>query len=261
MKKKLKKVSVLITNYNNQKYINQCIKSLLNQKYKNLEILFHDDSSTDNSLKIVKKYKKVKVIKNKVRSNFGSYNQINALKKLFKKSSGEILFLLDSDDYFSTKKINRIMKVFNSNKSLIAIYDLPILKFPNKSLFVKNKGKILNNFWPYIPPQSCISIKRKNFKSIIDSINIRKFPDIWMDFRIAIYLKYIIKNFYVHSENLTFYRQSPNMISSRFKHLSFFWWKRRLQAHNYIKYYFNKNQITYKKNLDYYITIITNKFL
>ena len=148
MKKKLKKVSVLITNYNNQKYINQCIKSLLNQKYKNLEILFHDDSSTDNSLKIIKKYKKVKVIKNKVRSNFGSYNQINALKKLFKKSSGEILFLLDSDDYFSTKKINRIMKVFNSNKRLIAIYDLPILKFPNKSLFVKNKGKILNNFWP-----------------------------------------------------------------------------------------------------------------
>ena len=177
MKKKLKKVSVLITNYNNQKYINQCIKSLLNQKYKNLEILFHDDSSTDNSLKIIKKYKKVKVIKNKVRSNFGSYNQINALKKLFKKSSGEILFLLDSDDYFSTKKINRIMMVFNANKSLIAIYDLPILKFPNKSLFVKNKGKILNNFWPYIPPQSCISIKRKNFKSIIDSINIRKFPE------------------------------------------------------------------------------------
>ena len=52
MKNKLNnvKVSVLIANYNNEKYINKCISSLLEQTYKNLEIIFIDDYSNDNSL-------------------------------------------------------------------------------------------------------------------------------------------------------------------------------------------------------------------
>ena len=52
------KVSVLVVNYNNSKYINKCINSLLNQDYKNIEIIFLDDSSCDNSNEIIKKFKK-----------------------------------------------------------------------------------------------------------------------------------------------------------------------------------------------------------
>ena len=44
------KVSVLIANYNNYQYIDQCINSILNQTYKNFEIIFFDDYSTDRSL-------------------------------------------------------------------------------------------------------------------------------------------------------------------------------------------------------------------
>ena len=47
MKKNLK-ASVLIANYNNQKFVDECIKSLKKQSYKNLEIIFHDDCSSDN---------------------------------------------------------------------------------------------------------------------------------------------------------------------------------------------------------------------
>ena len=53
MKKQIK-ASVLIANYNNQKFINQCIKSLLNQTYQKIEIIFHDDYSNDNSIKEIK---------------------------------------------------------------------------------------------------------------------------------------------------------------------------------------------------------------
>ena len=60
-----------------------------------------------------------------------------------------------------------------------------------------------------------------------------------MDFRLAIYLKYIEK-FYIHEQNLTIYRQNVNSVSSGFTFLSTNWWKRRLQAHQYIKFFLIK---------------------
>ena len=63
------KASVLIANFNNQKYINECLRSLLNQTYKNFEIIFHDDNSNDESIINIKKYKNVKIIENKKREN------------------------------------------------------------------------------------------------------------------------------------------------------------------------------------------------
>ena len=58
-------VSILIACYNREKYIDRCIKSCLDQTYKNLEIVFVDDSSTDKSYQIAKKFKRVKVYKKK----------------------------------------------------------------------------------------------------------------------------------------------------------------------------------------------------
>ena len=52
------KVSIIIPNYNNEKYIEQCIKSCIFQEYKNLEIIIIDDGSNDNSEKIISKYYK-----------------------------------------------------------------------------------------------------------------------------------------------------------------------------------------------------------
>ena len=52
------KASVIIINYNNAKYVDQCIRSILLQSYKNFEIIFVDDNSQDNSLEVIKKYKK-----------------------------------------------------------------------------------------------------------------------------------------------------------------------------------------------------------
>ena len=51
-------VSILIANYNNAEYLNRCIQSCINQSYKNLEILIYDDKSVDNSLTIIRKYRK-----------------------------------------------------------------------------------------------------------------------------------------------------------------------------------------------------------
>ena len=111
------KASVLIINYNNEKYISECINSIRNQSYKKkIEIIFHDDNSTDKSLNVIKKYKNIKVIRNKSKSKQGSYNQIAAIKRSFELSKGKIIFLLDSDDYFTKDKVQKILKVFIRKK-------------------------------------------------------------------------------------------------------------------------------------------------
>jgi len=255
------KVSVLIANYNNQQYIENCIDSIKQQSYENIEIIFHDDLSSDYSIKKIKEYKNIKVIKNKKRGKYGSFNQINAYKRAFKKSSGDIIFFLDSDDLFRKNKIEVVVNKFLSNKKISSIFDLPIHAYSDKIKIIRNKKKIIPSYWPYIPPQSCVAIKRNHFNKMINKINFNLFPDIWMDFRIAIYLKYIEKNFFILEKNLTIYRQSPKMISSKFIFLSFNWWKRREQAHAYVKYFFFKNKIQYKKNIDYFFTKFLNFFI
>ena len=58
-------VSVLITNYNKGKFLKNSITSVLNQTYKNKEVLLFDDCSKDDSLKILSKYRNIKIIRNK----------------------------------------------------------------------------------------------------------------------------------------------------------------------------------------------------
>ena len=96
---------------------------------------------------------------------------------------------------------------------------------------------------------------------MFDYIEIKDFYDIWFDFRIAIFAKYIIKNFFILDKNLTYYRKVNTGVSSNFKFLSKKWWNRRKQAHNYVKFFFDKNKIKHKKNIDYFITKSINHFI
>ncbi len=266
MQKKVKnfehlKVSVLIANYNNEQYLNDCISSIIKQQYHNIEIIIHDDASSDNSIKKLNKYKNITIIKNRKRGKHGSYNQMKGYYRAFKKSSGDIIFLLDSDDLFKKKKIKIVTNFFLKNKKKSILFDLPIFKYKKNLRYIKNKKKFITNYWPYIPPQSCIALKREEFTKIFKKINFNLFPDIWMDFRIGLYLKYLKKDFSILDQNLTYYRQSEEMVSANFKFLSFSWWKRRKQAHEYVKYFFSKNKIHHIKNFDYFLTSLINYFI
>ena len=111
------KVSIILVNYNNSKYLNRCLHSLYQQTFKNFEIIFIDDSSTDNSLKIanqiINKYnfKKYNITVNKKKTSFGSFNQMNCILKGLKLSKGEIISFLDSDDFFHKDKIKNIIEL------------------------------------------------------------------------------------------------------------------------------------------------------
>ena len=255
------KVSILIANYNNANYISDCISSLKNQSYKDIEIIFFDDKSTDLSLEIAKKFPGVVIISNSnEKQKHSSFNQLNSYKEAFKKSTGEIISFLDSDDYFHEEKISNVVKEFEKNNNLKVVFDLPIIK-TDISEKIPKRQFLNKTYWPYIPPQSCLSISRKYIEQIYDLIDFNLFPNIWMDFRIGIVSKYILDSYYILNKRLTYYRQSEKNISSKFRHMSRAWWKRRLEAHDYIKYFFLKHKIKHKKNFDYYLTKLINFFL
>ena len=91
-------ISVIIPVYNVEKYIEQCLESVLNQKMKNIEVICIDDCSTDSTLGILQKYaegdKRVKVVSNKTNRNAGASRNIG-----INMASGKYIHFLDSDDW------------------------------------------------------------------------------------------------------------------------------------------------------------------
>ncbi len=89
-------ISIIIPVYNVEKYLSKCLDSVINQTYKNLEIICINDSSQDNSLKILKRYaeidSRIKVI---VKENEGVSEARNRGLDV---SNGEYIMFVDADD-------------------------------------------------------------------------------------------------------------------------------------------------------------------
>jgi glycosyltransferase involved in cell wall biosynthesis len=122
-------ISVLIANFNGEKYIKRCLNSLSKQKFQRFEVIFFDDKSTDKSIDLVKKFKNklnIKIIKNyQNKTKYSAYNQINSYIEAFKLSKGEIIIFLDSDDFFKKNKLYEIFRFFEKFKDKNLVVDLP----------------------------------------------------------------------------------------------------------------------------------------
>ena len=93
----MEKISIIMPIYNCEKYLKRSIESVLNQTYKNLELILINDGSTDNSLKVCREYERkddrVQVIDKK---NGGVSSSRNAG---FKIATGEYVTFVDADDW------------------------------------------------------------------------------------------------------------------------------------------------------------------
>ena len=256
------KVTILIVNFNNSKYISRCIKSMLAQSHKNLDIIFIDDQSTDNSIKIAKTFKNIKIIKTKNKSRYGCYNQINAYRIGFKYAKGDYIFFCDSDDFFKKEKITTYLKFFSKKKISNICFDKPISLEKNKKKKIKiyPRSKFLIP-WPKIPPQSCIVIKKIYFKKIIKKISINRFNSIWFDFRLVNQAIIDFNEITVLPYYLTYYQQHESSISIGYKKYSSNWWKRRYEAHKFLKYLYKKNNKKLNFSADKILTSLINKFI
>ena len=106
-----KKISIIVPVYNVEDYIERCLYSLVNQTYKNIEIIVINDGSTDKSLEIAKKFcEKDSRIKIYTKKNGG----LSAARNFgLKKITGDYVMFVDSDDWLELKALKQLSKYMN----------------------------------------------------------------------------------------------------------------------------------------------------
>lgn len=128
-------ISVIIPVYNVEQYLNRCMDSIINQTYRNLEIILIDDGSTDNSGKICDEYKlkdnRIKVIH---KENGGVSSARNVGLDIAK---GNYIGFVDSDDYIENDMYEILYELLVRNKTDISCC--------NKFVFNKNKNKFITS--------------------------------------------------------------------------------------------------------------------
>ena len=113
----MKKISIIIPNYNGEKYLKRCLDSVVNQKYSQKEIIVIDDGSTDDSIEIIKNYgENIKLIKAKhCGPNLARKAGIDA-------ATGDYILFVDSDDYIEKGTLQKIAEEFEEN-------DVDVIRF------------------------------------------------------------------------------------------------------------------------------------
>ena len=109
-----KKISILMTVYNSEKYVSKSIQSILNQTYKNFEFIIVDDFSNDKTRKILKKIKNKKVKIYLLQKRFG---RTKALNYGLKKCRSNIIAIQDADDISNKKRVLISMNELNKDDS------------------------------------------------------------------------------------------------------------------------------------------------
>lgn len=138
MSKKNLKFSIITPSYNQAKYIEKTIKSVLQQNYKNFEHIIMDAESNDSTVEILKKYPHLKWISEK------DEGQANAINKGFAKADGDIFAWINSDDFYDKNAFAIVAEHFNNNPDSKFVYG-DITYVDKKGSVVKiNSGKNLS---------------------------------------------------------------------------------------------------------------------
>ena len=133
----MNKISVIIPVYNAEKYLCECVDSVLNQTYRNLEVILVNNNSKDNSLEICLDYEKKDsrvVVLNEVQSGAAVARNTG-----IKNATGEYVTFLDSDDYIRLDTYQHLMSMFQANE-----YDAICFSYS----IVDEKGKRLGWYEP-----------------------------------------------------------------------------------------------------------------
>ena len=161
-------ISIITATYNSGKTVEDTIKSVLSQTYKNIEYIIKDGGSTDNTIDIIKQYEplfkgKLKWVSEK---DSGIYDAMN---KGIKMATGDIVGILNSDDFYTnTTILQSVADAFTNNIEIDAIYgDIHFVhsndlntctRYYSSSVFKRSLMRI-----GLMPAHPSFYIKRENF--------------------------------------------------------------------------------------------------
>ncbi len=208
------KVSIIVSSHNGEEKIEKCIKSLINQKLEDIEIILIDDASVDRTLTIMKNYEQIfpniKVFHNDVNKGQGFSRNLG-----LSVATGEYIGFVDSDDYISinmyksmyesAKKnnfpdiVNTMMVLAKTDSSLM--YDFNNSSIFNESLMETNKNKKL--FYSF-SPSCCNKIFKKELISDYKFLENSMWEDVAFTFSMLIKSKSVLdvdRNNYFYSKD------------------------------------------------------------
>lgn len=117
----MRKISILIANYNNGKYFQECYESIISQTFTNWEVIIIDDKSTDNSLNIIKKIihndSRFKLYENETNKGCGFTK-----RKCMEYANGDICGYVDPDDALYPTALEKSVMEYSNNPEIVATY-------------------------------------------------------------------------------------------------------------------------------------------
>lgn len=152
------KISIITPSFNQGKYLEYTIKSVLDQNYPNLEYIIIDGGSTDDSVEIIKRYESRLAHWESATDN-GMYD---ALNKGFAKSTGEIMAWVNSDDMYHPNSLFTVAEIFTEHPSVQWITGaVTFFDERNRTVNVSPSRQwsiydILNGDWKYIQQESTL---------------------------------------------------------------------------------------------------------
>lgn len=212
-------ITVALAVYNVEQYLEECLDSILNQTYTDVEVLCIDDSSTDNSLFILKEYEKkdvrIRIIEKEKNEGLAVVRNISVAE-----AKGEYLVLLDGDDVYDLTMLQKAMQMAERGNADMVIWDYVAFKTANdlernknmpsglKFLDVKNKTALLGR-----PAFTGVKLIRTN---VAKGLNIHFPPGhTRQDIPVHWHLITALDRIAILPERLCYYRQQPQAATAQ----------------------------------------------
>lgn len=172
------KISIIIPVYNHAKELSECLDSVLNQTFKNFEVIIINDGSNDNFLEIVEKYKLRFRTENLDLQIFQQENKGRnpTRNKGFRKSKGEHIIFLDADIVMKDNMLEKMLKVLRENRDRSYVYSSFKFGFKTFKLWKFDAEKLKQI--PYIHTSSLI--RREHFAGFDEKIKKFEDWDLWL---------------------------------------------------------------------------------
>lgn len=126
------RVSVVLPTYNHEKYVGECIQSVLDQTYQDFEIIITDDGSSDGTVNVIKEFDDSRIQLYTYPENKGACTATN---NCIRKTAGEYIAVLNSDDAWEPTKLEKQVKYLDSHPEIGAVF--------TKVTFVDETGTLI----------------------------------------------------------------------------------------------------------------------
>ena len=237
-------VSIIMPSYNTANFIGETIKSVLEQTYKNWELLIVDDCSTDDTDEIVSKYDDERIIYLKNEKNSGAAISRN---RALRNAKGKWIAFLDSDDLWYPTKLEKQIKFMEKNGHSFSYTNYEEIDENDvaNGVRVSDPKKITKNGMYHYCWPGCLTVMYD-----VEKVGLVQIKDIKKNNDYAMWLKVIEKcDCYLLNECLASYRKGRNGSISTQKYTKLikwhYWLFRSMDLSRITSMYYTLNNIVY----------------